>query len=86
MEKIKLFQIFLFAFCVIVAVIILILYLREDDEDVDYYKYIIMMQKQIENNLDIIAKGNRQRGIIEEKIYSCKKKLGMKLTVDNQRK
>ncbi len=72
MEKVLIVSIIL----LVIFIVGIILYLRNNEEEIDYDMYIKLMKEQTENNLSILAKGNKEITKLNNKILNCKKKLG----------
>ena len=58
---------------------ILIFYFRKKDISYDSDRLISLMEKQTEENLDILSKYNKEKDLLEQKIRDKRKKLGLKL-------
>lgn len=79
MQEVTGVYIFCFSLFSLTSMIVLVFYLRKRDKGIDYNKYVELMNNQTEKNLSILSNGNKEIDKIEEKIRSCKKKLGIKL-------
>lgn len=77
-ENVAFLELILFILCGISGIAILIFVLRKNDQGIDYDKYIILMNEQIKENLEILDKGNKKIDKTEKRILECKRKLGMK--------
>lgn len=58
---------------------LLIFYIRKKSNELNYDEFIIEMNKQTENNLELLSKYEKEKNNIEEQIRLKKKKLGFKL-------
>ena len=72
-------QFLLFTLSGLAGICVLIFVLRQHDTGYDYDKIISELNKQKENDLQILKDGNKEINEVEEKILECKKELKMKL-------
>lgn len=71
-------QLFFFVLCIISILVFLIFFLRKNDNGSNYDKIIEELNRQEDENLSILDKGNKKIDKIEKEILKCKKKLNMK--------
>ena len=79
MEEKVVIETVLLILCVLGIIPVIIFFLRKHDNTVDYYKVINELNEQEEQNLDVLALGNKEIDAIERKILECKKELKIKL-------
>lgn len=68
MEKFFIVQMLFFLIIILLVMLILITYFRKNNEEYDYDKIIKEMNKQTEENLDILTKYNKKKDLLERKI------------------
>lgn len=68
MENFFIVQMLFFFVIILLVMLILITYFRKNNEEYDYDKIIKEMNKQTEENLDILTKYNKKKDLLERKI------------------
>ncbi len=79
MEEKVIVEILLLFLCILGIVPVIIFFMRKNDTGIDYYRIINEWNEMEEQNLEILAQGNKEIDNIEKKILECKKELKIRL-------